>query len=237
VLLKLVVVVGLDGRDNGSELRLVSILDVSEGNSGSSLLVDESTETSLTLNNAVRDIHLAAESGQVEDKFDRVNIIGNDDELSLLGLDQSNNVVQTVLDNNGLLGFNLLTLSLGGSSSTETLLLLSSGLGSVLGSKLEELGSGVLVQNLGELVDGRRNLEALVQDLLLALKTDIFGPLDETRKIALGLNVLTDTKVAATLLNERVGGSLGSLLTLDGVGSGSNLLASRLLSRGLQEKE
>jgi hypothetical protein len=237
VLLELLVVVGLDGRDNGSELRLVSILDLSEGNSGSSLLVDESSETSLTLDNAVRDIHLAAESGQVEDEFNGIDIISNDNKLSLLGLDQSNDVVQTVLDDSGLLGLNLLTLSLGGSSSTETLLLLSGGLGSVLGSKLEELGSSVLVQNLGELVDGRRNLEALVQDLLLALKTNILGPLDEASEITLGLDILTNAEVAATLLNERVGGSLGGGLTLDGVRGGSNLLAGGLLSWGLVIEE
>jgi hypothetical protein len=237
VFLEFVVVVGLDSGDNGRELRFVSILDLSEGNSSRSLLVDESTKTSLTLNNAVRDIHLAAESRQVQDKFDGVNIISNDDELSLLGLDQSNNVVQTILDDNGLFRFNLLALSLGSSSTTKTLLLLSSGFGSVLGSELEELGSSVLVQNLGELVDGWWNLEALVQDLLLTLKTNILGPLDKTREITLGLDILTDAKVAATLLNKRVGGCLGGGLALDGVWGGSNLLASRLLCRGLVIEE
>jgi hypothetical protein len=229
VLLKLVIVVSLDGRNNRGKLRLISVLDFSEGNGGGSLLVNKSSKTSLALDNAVGDIHLAAESGQVQNKFNGVNIVSDDNELSLLGLDQSNNVIQAVLDNDRLLGFNLLAFSLGSGSSTKTLLLLSSGLGSVLGGKLEKLGCSVLVQDLGELVDCRGDLEALVQDLLLTLKTNIFGPLDETRKITLGLDILTNAKVAATLLNEGVGWSLGSSLGFDRVGGGSNLLASRLL--------
>jgi hypothetical protein len=99
------------------------------------------------------------------------------------------------------------------------------------------LGSSVLIQNLGELVDGRGNLETLVQDLLLTLKTNILGPLDEARKITLGLDILTNAKVAATLLNERVGRSLGGGLTLGRVWGGSNLLASGLLCRGLVIEE
>jgi hypothetical protein len=229
LLLELLIVVGLDSRHNVSKLRLVSVLDFSEGKGGGSLLVNKSSKTSLALNNAVGNIHLAAQSGQVKNKFNGVNIISNDNELSLLGFDQGNNVVQTVLDDSGLFGLDLLALSLGSGSSTETVLLLSSGLGSVLGSELEELSSSVLIQNLSELVDRWGNLETLVQDLLLTLKTNILRPLDETRKITLGLDILTNAKVAATLLNERVGRSLGGGLALDGVGSRGNLLASGLL--------
>lgn len=50
--------------------------------------------------------------------------------------------------------------------------------------------TSVLVQSLGELVDRRGNLQTLPQDDLLALETDILGPLDETAKVTLGLNVL-----------------------------------------------
>lgn len=38
--------------------------------------------------------------------------------------------------------------------------------------------------------DGRRDLETLAEDNLLALEADIFGPLDEAGEILLGLDVL-----------------------------------------------
>lgn len=44
---------------------------------------------------------------------------------------------------------------------------------------------------MGELGDSRGDLEALAEDDLLALKADIFGPLDKAGKIGLVLDVLT----------------------------------------------
>lgn len=61
----------------------------------------------------------------------------------------------------------------------------------VLVQELEQLCSGVLVQSVRELGDGRRDLETLAEDDLLALKADIFGPLHEAGEILLRLNVLT----------------------------------------------
>ena len=55
-----------------------------------------------------------------------------------------------------------------------------------------------------ELGNGRGDLQAHVEDLLLALKTDICGPADHATEVALGLDVLTDAIVARTLLDERV---------------------------------
>lgn len=50
----------------------------------------------------------------------------------------------------------------------------------------------------------RRNLQAHVQDLLLALKTDVGGPADHAAEVALGLDVLANAIVARPLLDERV---------------------------------
>jgi hypothetical protein len=83
------------------------------------------------------------------------------------------------------------------------------------------------------LVDRRRDLKTLVDDLLLTLKLNVMRPLDETRDITLRLNILTDTKVLGSLFDQRVGDSLSGLLSLDGIRSRSNLLTSRLLSRSL----
>jgi hypothetical protein len=170
------------------------------------LLVDDGTETSLALDDGIGDTHLAAESGEEDNQLNGVNIVSNQDEGSLLVLNQADDVVETVLDVVGLLGDVLLLLALGDSGSLldETLLLLGLGLRAVLGEELEGLGSGVAVQGALELSDRRRNLQAHVQNLLLALEANIFGPLDEAGQVALGLDVLADTEVAGTLLDERV---------------------------------
>jgi hypothetical protein len=57
--------------------------------------------------------------------------------------------------------------------------------------QLEELSGGVLIQNVGELVESWGNLQTLVKDLLLTLKLNVVRPLDEARDITLGLDVLT----------------------------------------------
>lgn len=109
-----------------------------------------------------RPTHLPAKSGQEDDQLDRVDVVGNDDQRSLLGLDEGDTVVQTVLGEQGLLGVlggGLVTLGgLGLGLLEETSLLLLLGLGLVLVQELEELGSGVLVQGVAELGNGRGDL-------------------------------------------------------------------------------
>lgn len=102
-LLGLVGEVGFDSRDKRSKFNLVFGLDVSENESSSSLLVDDCSESGLTLDDAVGDSHLAAEGWEPQNQFNRVNIIGNDDKLGLLGFNQGSDVVDSKLDKNGLL--------------------------------------------------------------------------------------------------------------------------------------
>lgn len=200
----------LDGRDELGELGLILGADFSDGEDGSSLLVNDGTETSLALDYGVWDTHLSAESWEEDDELDWVNIVGDEDERSLLVLDQANDVIQSVLDSVWLLAhiFSLLTFLDGGSLLQQTLLLLGLGLWAVLVEELEGLGGKVTVENVLELSDGRWDLEAEVEDLLLALKTDVLWPSDHAGKVALWLDVLTDTEVAGLLLNERVLGRL-----------------------------
>ena len=156
---ELVVEVGLDGLDEGSEVLLVFGGNVTEGNSGGGLLVDEGTQTSLTLDNAVRDSHLATEGREPDNQFDGINVVSNDNELSLLGFNESGDVVQTILDTNWLLSlFDSLTSSLGSGSSSQTLLLFDLAFRLVLVEQAEELGGSVLIQGTGELVNGWGNL-------------------------------------------------------------------------------
>jgi hypothetical protein len=168
--------------------------------------VNNSSETSLALDDGVGDTHLAAQSRQENNQFDGVDIVGNQDERGLLVLDETNDVVETVLDGVRLLADVLLLLALGDSGSllVETLLLLNLGLGAVLVEEFQGLGGGVAVEGVGELGDRWGDLEAEVQDLLLALKANILRPLDEAGQVALGLDILADTEVAGTLLEKRV---------------------------------
>jgi hypothetical protein len=47
--------------------------------------------------------------------------------------------------------------------------------------KLKQLSSCLPVQRLGELVNGRRDFEPLVEDGSLPLQPDVVGPFDEAR--------------------------------------------------------
>lgn len=216
-LIVLLSVVGLNGGDEVRKGSLVSGLDIGQSNNGSSLLVNKSSETSLTLDDGVRNTHLSAESRDEDNELDGVDVVGNKNKLGLLVLDEGNNVVETVLNNVRLLRDVLLLLALSDGSSLlgETLLLLSRSLGTVVVQELESLSSSVLVQDSLELSKRRRDLETEVKDLLLSLETNVTGPLDETRKVSLGLDGLADTEVAGSLLNQgvlgtsRLGASLG----------------------------
>ena len=156
-LLGLVEVVGLGGRDEVGEGLLVLGSDVVNGNDSRGLLAGDNTETGLSLDDDVGDTHLSAEGGQEDNELDGVDVVGDHDELGLLGLDERDNVVETVLGEDGLLrvlgrGLVALLLSLL-SLGQETSLLLLGGLGLVLVEELEELGGGVLVEGVRELGD------------------------------------------------------------------------------------
>ncbi len=170
------------------------------------LLVDNSSQAGLALDDGIGNAHLPAQGRQEDDELDGVDVVGNKDKSSLLVLDQADNVVETVLDSIWLLADVLLLLALldGRSLLEETLLLLGLRLRSVLVQDFEGLGGGVAVKDMLELGDRRRHLEAQVDDLALALETDILGPLHHAGEVAARLNVLTDTEVSGSLLDEGV---------------------------------
>jgi len=145
--------------------------------------VDNCSEASLALDDDIGDTHFAAQGREVDNQLNGVNIVRYKNQRSLFVLNQSNDVVETVLDNIGLFGNILLLLAIldGLSLLDQTLLLLGLGLRAVLVEETEGLGSQVLIGGVLELGECRRNLQAHVEDLLLALKADIFGPFHETR--------------------------------------------------------
>ena len=78
----------------------------------------------------------------------------------------------------------------------------------------------VLLDGLGELVDGGGHLESLHEDTLLSLDTDILWPLDETGQVSLWLDVSSKSEVSGSLLEEGARSDVssrggGALLWLD----------------------
>jgi len=151
------------------------------------LLVHDSAAAGLALDNGVWNTHLSAKSWQEDHQLNWVDVVGDQHQRGLLVLDEGRHVIETVLDSVWLLARILLGLAFAdcGSLLVQTLLLLRLSLRSVLAEELEGLCSGVAVESVLELGDRRRNLQAEVEDLLLALKTDILRPAHHTRKVAL----------------------------------------------------
>lgn len=87
------------------KLSLIFLSHLGNGHSGSVLLVDERSKSSLTLDEAVRNTHLFAKSGQPDNKFDGFNVVGNGNKFSLLLFNQLGDVIETELE---VVGFGLL---------------------------------------------------------------------------------------------------------------------------------
>ena len=198
------------------QLSIIGGIDTGEGDAGSRLHVDEGTEAGLVLDNHKGDTHLAAEGRHPHDELDGIDIVGNEDELSLLLLNESGNVLEAKLDLVGdLLGGVLLASSLGGGNLLNALLLGGRSLRSVLVEERKDSHGLVLAEHLGELVDGRRHLEALVEHSSLALDADVSGPSDEATEIATGgADVTADGEVAGAGGKEGIGGLGGGSLGL-----------------------
>ena len=169
--------------------------------------MDHGAETGLAFDDHVGDTHLAAKSGEENDQLDGVDIVGDDDERRLLCLDESDTVVQSVLDEKRFLVLRMVLINkfitpldtnlcrllfFGGSfgSSLKTFLLFDLGLWAVFVEKLEKLRSSVFVESVGELGNSWGNLQALREDNLLALKADVLWPLDEASEVSFGTDVL-----------------------------------------------
>ena len=137
---ELVVVVELFTEVASKSLQVLEVLsvDFSESDSGSSLQVDKLAEVGLATNEAVGNILASAESGQVDNSLNWVNVVSNHYELGLALLNKSSNVVKTKLDVDWLGGLASTTV-LSGFLKTELLLLL--GLWLVLSEELKKFSS------------------------------------------------------------------------------------------------
>lgn len=168
--------------------------------------MNDSAESGLALDDRVWDAHLSAECREIDDELDRVNVIRDENERSFLVLDEGDDVVETILDGEWLLAYVFLLLAFLDRRSllVQSLFLLGFRFWSVLVQELEGLGSSVAVEGILELGDGRRDLEAQVKDLFLALQSDVLWPFHHARQVAFGLNILADAEVTGSLFKQRV---------------------------------
>jgi len=203
------------------ELSSVFLADVGDGDTSGRLLVDQLSESGFALDEAIGDVFVTAEMRQPDDQFDGVNVVSNDDELSLALFDESSHVVQAALEELGLGGLGLLfvlgVLVLG--SLQKTALLLGSGLGFVLGEELEKSLGLISGESVGELVDDGRDLQTLEENSLLALEENVSRPLHESGHVSLRLDVSADLKHTLGALEE-----VAELLLLLGSLVAANLL-------------
>lgn len=160
----------------------------------------------LALDDCIRHPHLPTQRRQENDQLDGIHIVRDQHQRRLLILNEPHHVVQPVFHRIGFLADILLLLALadGRGLLEQALLLLGLGLGPVLVEELEGLRGGVAVQVVGELGDGGGHLEAEVQDLLLALQADVFGPFHHAGEVAARLDVLADAVVAGAFFDEGV---------------------------------
>lgn len=145
------VLIELSAEVLGEGLKVLEVLlaDLSQGNDGGSLLVDELAEACLTLDEGVGDTLLSAESGQEDEELNGVNVVGHDDKLGLALLNELGDVVETVLEDNGLgaLLLRITTSLLDLSLLLKAVLLLLLGLRLVLGQKLKKLACYLSIIN------------------------------------------------------------------------------------------
>ena len=128
---------------------LVLVLDFGESNGRAHLSANQLSKPGSALDDAVWNVHLSAQSRQVDDNLDGVDIVGNDDQLSLLLLNKADDLVDARSQAGGSLGWGVWLASCAGlGAGYQTRLLFGLALWGVLLSELEELGGVLLVQGL-----------------------------------------------------------------------------------------
>jgi len=208
----------LEGLNQVIEFSLILLSDTSQSDNTGSLLANQFSESCLTSDEAERNFLLSAELRKPDNSFNGVNIVGNDDESSFFILNKTGDVVQAVLDSNRGLGISsglVFSLELSSFQSSFSLLLL--GFRLVLSEELQQSGSLISVNSVGELVECGRNLESLEEDSLLSLEKDVFGPTNKSGEVSGGLDITSDSEASGLFLEEGVSLCLGGLGGLSGL--------------------
>jgi len=211
---KLFVLVVIGGERLTELSELGAVLDVhsGEGDTGGRLHVDELAKVGLAADEAVRDIELTAKGGEEDDHLNGIDIVGNDDELGFLGLNELGDVVKTEFD---VVGLVTLISGLVSGHLSKTCLLFDAGLGHVFAENFKELGLLITCNGALELGNAWRDLQTLHKDSLLPLNTDVLGPPDEAGEVSLGLDVSANSEVVGVLLEQRFFGLGFAAVLLD----------------------
>ena len=137
-----IVELGLEESAELLEVDKVFASHFSQSDASGRLEVDELAKVGLATDEAEGDTLLAAESGQVNNHLNRVDVVSDHNHLCLVVLDEGSDVVEAKLEVHGLLGLlGTLVASLALSLALESVGLLLVSLRGVLGKQFKELGS------------------------------------------------------------------------------------------------
>ena len=89
------VVVGSESSSQVVQLPFVFLSHLSQGDCGGVFLVDKLSEGSFSLNEAVRNVHFFAESGEPDNEFEWFNIVSDGDKFGFSIFDEFGDVVET----------------------------------------------------------------------------------------------------------------------------------------------
>jgi len=73
-------------------------VNTSDGNSGSSFFSDKGSESGLVFNDAIRYLHLSAQSWKPNHQFNGINIVSDDNKFGFLLFNERSDVVDTELE-------------------------------------------------------------------------------------------------------------------------------------------
>jgi len=203
------VVVSFNGFNQLGQVLFVLVVDFMESNGGASFSSDQLSESGFAFDDAVWNVHFSAESWKVNNDFDWVDVVGDENELGLFSFDEVDDLVDSRSEHGFPSGWGIsFAFGSGFSSGDESGFFLGFGGWGVFGGQFENLGSVLLVQSLRELVDGRWNLQSLLEDLSLPLELDVHWPSNESGEISFWLKVLANAKVFGSFFEQWVVGSL-----------------------------
>jgi len=204
-LIEAIVVVCLHRFSDLGEGTTIFRVDVCQTDRGTGLAATHCAKTCLTLHDAIGHSHTSAQGRKVQYELNGINIVSNANQLGLLGFNERSDRVGSLAKGRLSLSW-LISLALGllNRAGSQTVLAGLLGLRSVLVQKLEELGGGLLINGLSELVDRRWYLDSGVKNGPLPLDTDVLRPANEAAQVTTWLDILADGKVLGSLLKERI---------------------------------
>ena len=132
--------------------------EVSEGDNGSGLFMDQLSEAGLVLDDGIGNIKGLAKGRQEDDSLDGINISSNKDQLGLLLFNEVGDVVKSELKGNGSFSlFSLFVLDLFLGSCSKSVGFLFSGFRGVFSEDFNELRGWVKILLLVGLSRGLKN--------------------------------------------------------------------------------